>query len=134
MTNEEIAKHIMSELIEKGDLSLIEKHFSADYVAHAGGKKYKGHKFLTRFTKQLRKAIPDIHAVDLQILTAEPDRIAWQRTLAGVHKVKMQGIPASKKKLTWVEMAVTRFEDGKIVEEWVVSDLMGQMLLNIPSK
>ena len=39
----------------------------------------------------------------------------------------MMGIPASGQKVEWSDMLVTRFDGGKIVEEWAVSDLAGQL-------
>lgn len=131
-TKEEIIQYAMEELIEKGNLVVLKDVFSADYLAHAGEKEYSGHAFIKRFTNQLRTAIPDIKSVDINFLAEESDTIVWQRCLTGTHKVKMQGIPPSGKKLKWVEMVVSRFENEKIVEEWVVSELMGQMLLKVP--
>jgi len=49
----------------------------------------------------------------------------------GLH---MMGIPASEKKIKWKEMVVSRFEGDKIAEEWVVSELAGQLLLKQPKK
>ncbi|MGH1365621.1 MAG: ester cyclase [Calditrichia bacterium] len=132
--NKDKIKYAMHGLIEQGNLETIDEVFAADYVAHAAGKEFSGHSFLKRFTKQLRKAIPDIRAVEIKFFAVEGDTIAWQRTMEGTHKVKMQGIPASGKKFKWVEMVVTRFKNEKIAEEWVVSELMGEMLLRVPRK
>ncbi len=38
----------------------------------------------------------------------------------------------NEKKLKWNEMVVSRFEGDKIAEEWVVSELAGQLLLKLP--
>jgi predicted ester cyclase len=46
----------------------------------------------------------------------------------------MMGIPPSDKKIKWIEMVVTRFEGDRIAEEWVVSELAGQLLLKQPGK
>jgi len=43
--------------------------------------------------------------------------IVWQRTLTGTHKVDMQGIPPSGKKVKRVDMVVTRFNNEKIAKE-----------------
>ncbi|MEM7331859.1 MAG: ester cyclase [Chloroflexota bacterium] len=134
MDKKETIRYLMSELIEQGNSEIIEEIFSAEYVAHAGEKEYSGFAFLKRFANQLRKTFPDMRAVNLKFLAQDGDTIVWQRTLKGTHKIKMQGIPPSGKKLTWVEMVATRFEDEKIAEEWFVSELMGQMLLKAPQK
>ena len=44
----------------------------------------------------------------------------------------MMGIPPSNKTVKWNEMVVSRFEGDKIAEEWIVSELMGQLLLKQP--
>ncbi len=134
MNKKEIIKLAVSQLIGVGNLDVIEKIFSARYTAHAGGKNYKGHEFLKRFEKKLRSAIPDVRVLKVEFLNEAGNIMTWQRTLTGTHKENMMGIPASKKKIKWTEMIVTRFENDKIAEEWVVSELMGELLLKVPAK
>jgi predicted ester cyclase len=129
---EEIIKYAIEELIGKGNLGIIDETFATDYVAHAGEKEYSGHSFIKRFANQLRTAFPDIHVVEVKFLAQDVNTIVWQRTLRGTHEVKMQGIPPSGKKVKWADMVVTRFKNGKIVEDWVVSELMGELLLKVP--
>jgi predicted ester cyclase len=45
----------------------------------------------------------------------------------------MMGIQASGKKIEWTDIIVTCFDDGKIAEEWILSELMDQLLLKSPS-
>jgi len=132
MRKEEIVRHAIEELIEKGNLGIVNETFATDYVAHAGERKYRGHSFIKRFTNQLRTAIPDICVVEVKFLAHDANIIVWQRTLRGTHELEMQGIPPSGKKVKWVEMIVTRLENEKIAEEWVVSELMGELLLKAP--
>ncbi|WP_169309223.1 ester cyclase [Desulforhopalus sp. IMCC35007] len=80
---------------------------------------------------QLRTAIPNISIVDIKFLTQDVNTIVWQRAFKGRHEGEMQGIPPSGKKVRWVDLVVTRFENGKIAEEWVVSGLMGELLLKV---
>lgn len=137
MTNqskEEKINCILEELIGNGNFGIIDDHFSSDYVAHAGEKDYKGHKFLKQFSTQLRRAIPNIHVVGVKFLQHDKDKVTWQRTLSGTNKSALRGIPASGKKVTWVEMVVTQFQNERISEEWIVSELMGELLLLAPKK
>jgi len=129
---EDQIRHAVSELIEKCNLEIVGEVFAADYVAHAGAKEYSGHSFVKRFAKQLHSAIPDIRAVEITFLSQDDNTVTWQRTLSGTHKAEMKGIPASGKKVKWTEMVVSRFKNGKIAEEWVVSELMGELLLKVP--
>lgn len=132
--NEKLIRHALAELIEKGNLDVIETAFSSDYVANAGQKEFRGHSFLKRFTELLRTSISNIKVVDIKFLARDTNTIVWQRTLSGTHVVEMKGIPPSGKKVKWVDMVVTRFKNNKIAEEWVVSELMGELLLKAPLK
>jgi len=134
MDKQEQIRHAFDQVIGYGNLAVIEAIFAADYIAHAGDKLYKGHDFIKRWTKQLRAAIPNIKALKIEFLNEEGEIITWQRTLSGIHKKNMKGIPPSEKKITWVEMVVSRFEGNKIAEEWVVSELASQLLLKQPKK
>ncbi|MFZ1705124.1 MAG: ester cyclase [Saprospiraceae bacterium] len=78
---------------------------------------------MKQFTLQIRKAIPNLIVHRIVILSVTKDVITWQRFLQGTHKVKMKGIPASNKDTKWYEKVDSRFESGKIVEEWNSSDL-----------
>ncbi len=131
MTKSDFLSHACEELIGNGNLEIIDMVFSADYVAHAGDKVHSGHDFIRRFSKQLRSALPDLQVVKVQILTQEGNRVTWIRTLSGTHKANMMGMPPSNKKIVWNEMLVSRFEGDTIVEEWVVSELAGEMMTKV---
>ena len=133
-SNEELIKVANDEVIGNGNLKIVDEIFAANYVAHAGGKDYRGHQFVRRFIGELRSAIPDIRVMKVEILTHSGDTIVWQRTLRGTHKANMMGIPPSGQKIEWIEMVVTRFDSEKIAEEWVVSELAGRLLSKPPCK
>jgi len=89
MNKEEQIRNSNDQLIDQGNLDEVEKFFTADYVAHAEDKDYKGHDFIKRFTKQMRSALPDISVMKVEILVNAGNTIAWQRTLRGTHKANM---------------------------------------------
>lgn len=132
MDKEKQIKRAIEQLAGKGNLEVIGNIFSINYIAHAGDKDYKGHGFIKRFTKQFRSAIQDVKILKVEFLNQSGNIITWQRSLMGIHKEKMRGIPPSGKKIKWTEMGVSRFENGKIAEEWVVSELAGQLALKTP--
>ena len=127
MNNQEKIKSAMTRLVEQGKLDVVDEFFSTGYVAHAGDKDYRGHEFIKRYSKELKSALPDVRVVKIKFLLEADETIAWLRKLSGTHKGGMRGIPASDKKVVWTEMVVSRFEKGKIAEEWVISDLAGQL-------
>lgn len=128
MTHEDLIRSAANRLIGAGDLEVIAEVFSPDYVAHGGSHDYRGHAFLIRWARQLRRALPDIAVVRITILSQEPDRITWQRTLRGTHQKSLKGIPPSDKRIQWAELVVSRFAGAQIVEEWVVSEMAGVMM------
>ncbi len=132
-SNEERVWFANDEIVGKGNLGVVDDVFATDYVVHAGGKDYKGTEFVRRFIGQLRSAIPDLRVVEVEFLIQAGDTIAWQRTLSGTHGADMMGIPPTGQKVEWRDMMVTRFDGGKIAEEWAVSELAGQLMLSIPT-
>lgn len=128
MNKIDILKYSVEQLICQGNLDVINSCFSENYIAHSGNKTYKGHKFIQQFTTQIRKAIPDIKIVKIEMLANTDSVVTWQRTFTGTHKLQMKGIPASNKNVKWYEIVVSRFENDKIIEEWISSDLGFQLI------
>ena len=129
MSRENQIRYAVDQLIGSGNLDIIEDVFSVNYLAHADNKEFRGHDFIKKFSKQLRSAIPDISVVSVEVFIENDKVISWQRTLQGTHNANMMGIPPSGKKIKWNEMVISRFEENKITEEWIVSELVGQLLL-----
>lgn len=115
-------------LAANADLEDICVHFDNAYIAHTTGKTLLGgHKIVKGFLIGIQKAFSDIE-ISVDILMAEKDRVAWKRTWKAVQTGSYKGFPATNKKLTWSDMVVTRFENGLIVEDWLLTDLAEQLL------
>jgi predicted ester cyclase len=128
-----IVNEALNQLFEIGDMSLVNAFFDENYVAHAGEKTYNGHKFILQFVKQIRTAIPDIKIQECELLSENNDLLTVQKTFSGTHLSPLKGIPASGKKVKWHEISVVKFNNDKIIEEWVVSDLAAQLMLKLKS-
>ncbi len=124
-------ENAVHQLFEKGNDDLIGTLFSENYIAHAGAKTHQGHRFIKQHIKSIRSSLPDVKSLKVEILARDEKSITWQRSFRGTHQTPLKGIPASGKKVTWYEMIVTRFESGKIAEEWVISDLAFQLMLKL---
>jgi predicted ester cyclase len=117
-------------LIANGEHEAIEEFFSPDYVAHLTGHNVGGgHKLVRSLLELYQRAFPQ-PKVEVEILLEGPDRIAWQRTLRAKHVGAFKGFPASGREIVWRDVVTSRFHDGLIVEEWVISDLAEQLLLS----
>jgi steroid delta-isomerase-like uncharacterized protein len=116
-------------LIVDGNVDAVGEFFTPDYVAHLTSEDKKGgHNWVRSFLSTLRGAFSDLH-VEVDILLEGQDRVAWLRTLRGIHQGDFRGFPASGRELVWRDMATSRFHDGLIAEEWVISDLAERLLL-----
>jgi predicted ester cyclase len=129
MNREEKIEYIAKQLFEHGNVDIIDSVFTENYIGHYGDKKHVGQKFVKQFIERIRLAIPDIKILKIEVLSQTENMLSWQRTFSGTHKKKMQGIPASMKKLKWNEIVVTRFDGDRVAEDWLVSDLAFQLML-----
>ena len=115
-------------ILVDGNLDAIPEFFEPDYVAHVTENDMTGgHDAIHRMVQRWRRAFPDL-STEVEILVEGSDRIAWQRTLRATHKGDYMGFPATGLKLGWRDMATSRFQDGRIVEDWVITDLAEQLL------
>jgi len=117
-------------LIEKGEHDAIREFFSPDYVAHLTGKDAAGgHKLVRAMLELYQSAFPHLK-LHVEVLLEGSDRIAWQRTVRAKHEGAFKGFPASGREIVWRDAVTSRFQDGLITEEWVISDLAEQLLLS----
>lgn len=115
-------------LLVDGDVNEVDDFFAPDYVAHLTTRDLDGGPAGVRaFVDMLRHAFADLE-VEVDVLLEGEDRIAWQRTLTGTHEGTFQGFPATGRRITWRDMITSRLEDGRIAEEWAVSDLAEHLL------
>jgi len=118
-----------SEIIGNGNLDAIGEFFSPDYVAHLTEQDLTGgHVAIRNFLGTLKGAFPDLR-IEVEILVEGGDRVAWQRTLRGTHRGDFMGFPASGREIIWRDMVTSRFHDGLIAEDWVITDLAERLLL-----
>lgn len=115
-------------ILENGDLDAVSELFATDYIAHGtGGDMDGGHEATRRFLGMVMKAFPDLQ-LEVEILVKSGDRVAWVRRLEGTQKGGFMGFPATGRRVVWRDMVTSRIEDGRIAEEWVVTDLAERLL------
>ncbi|MEO5601608.1 MAG: ester cyclase [Cyclobacteriaceae bacterium] len=104
------------ELLNNGNLDFADEAFTADYSG-------RGPALIKEFVSDIRTAFPDLN-VKVDPIIAEGDMVAWLRTSTGTQTGDYMGYKPTAKKITWKEMVFTRYtSDGKVAEEWSVSDM-----------
>lgn len=115
------------QLLNQGNLTRAAEFFAPSYVVHVtSGDVSGGPEVIEGFVTGLRTAFPDLR-VEVEILATQGDRVAWVRTHRGTHQADFMGVSATNRVVVWRDMVVTRYEAGKIAEEWGVSDLGEQL-------
>jgi steroid delta-isomerase-like uncharacterized protein len=117
-----------SVLLANGNVDAVGEFFTPDYVAHATDKDMAGHGAIRRFVGLYRRAFPDLQ-VEVEILVKAKDRVAWQRTIRATHKGDFKGFPPTGRRIVWRDMVISRFRDGLIARDWVITDLAERLLL-----
>jgi steroid delta-isomerase-like uncharacterized protein len=75
---------------------------------------------------EFRRAFPDLsYAVD--DLVGEHDKVAARWTARGTHRGDFKGVPATDRAVTVAGTDIFVIANGRIVETWVSSDLLGLM-------
>jgi len=124
------------EVINKGDLDLIDTIFTPDHVDHvSGGPDIPGPAGLKQFVSMFRRAFPDAQfTVEDRIV--DEDRIAVRWTMHGTQQGAFQGIPPTGKAVTVTGIAIHRFAGDQIQESWDCYDALGllQQLGVIPTQ
>jgi steroid delta-isomerase-like uncharacterized protein len=122
--NKALARRVVEEVWNRGNVAVVDETFAADYVEHnprpgqeAGIDGYKSG------VAMMRSAFPDLR-LDLQDVIAEDDRVAIRYTLHGTHQGELMGLPPSGNSVSSDGMVFARLQDGRIVERWGVQDML----------
>ena len=68
----------------------------------------------------LLRIYPDIH-LTVEDLIAEGDKVVGRTTVTGTHRGEFMGLAPTGKSITYNEIFIFRFVDGKVAETWAWS-------------
>jgi predicted ester cyclase len=115
-------------LVVGKQLDAVDAFFAPEYVGHGTARDLTGPAAVRRFVAMLHEAFSELE-VDVEILVESGDRVAWQRTLSGRQNGTFMGFPPTNRRIVWRDMVTSRLQDGRIAEDWVVTDLAEHLLL-----
>ena len=75
---------------------------------------------------RLYRAFPDLH-ITIEDLIEEGDKVVKKDTVTGTHQGEYNGLPPTGKSVSYSEIFIMRFVNGRIAEIWGVVDLLSQM-------
>jgi steroid delta-isomerase-like uncharacterized protein len=85
-----------------------------------------GARALEEVFARLRQAFPDLH-VSVEDVIADGDKVVARNTVTGTHQGEYLGLPATGRSITYNEIFIFRFANGRIAETWGVVDVFSQL-------
>ncbi len=130
-------RRYVDEVFNAGNLAVVDEIFAPDYHSHHNDPVAlpPGPEGVKQFVAATRDGFPDL-TMTLDDSFGSGDMIASRWTLRGTNSNTWFGNPATDKFADWAGVVISRFENGKIAEEWFNFDQLRllQMLGIIPSQ
>ena len=79
------------------------------------------------FVRRIKAGFPDLEC-HIEDMIADGDKVWARARLTGTHQGEFMGVPQSGKRVEFEVIDIGRFENGKGVEHWGVSDAMTLMM------
>ena len=115
------------ELVNEGHLDVADEIMSSELVDHESATgEPEGVEDIKDFFAGLRHAFPDLRATIEDLLEADDKCVARVRYV-GTHKREFWGLPPTGKRIDIESIDIVRFDGGKVVEHWGVTDRLRMM-------
>jgi len=121
--HEEVMRRFVEEVINNGNFSVLDEVVHPNYVYRSPDQELQGPESLKGLFAAYRAAFPNLN-MEVDDLVIAGDKAVTAFTLTGTHEGDLMGIAATGKQMKVNGMVLSRFEDGKIVEEWEILDLL----------
>ena len=130
--NKSIVRRFMSEVIEKGNYSLVDQLLAPNYVNRMSGKGVDSFK---QIAGMLKTAIPDWHFT-VENLVAEGDQIVARFSISGTYTGSVMGSKPTGKAISARGLTYYRLANGKIVEDdpIIIPDFMQLLGVQMPTQ
>ena len=124
--NKVLVRRFVEEFWNEGNTATADELMAVDAAIHMPTGEMVDLDGLKRFAATWRASFPDWHST-FEELVAEGDRVAERWTGRGTHRVELQGIPPTGKRVEVPGSVFYRIADGKIVEFRGQLDMMSLM-------
>lgn len=121
--NEKVMRRFVAEVINNGDYSVLGELLHPNYIYRSPDQELHGRDALVGLFTAYRTAFPDLHT-EIDDLVIAGDKVVISITLTGTHEGDLMGIGATGKQFEVHGMVLSHFEDGKIVDEWEILDML----------
>ncbi|MFJ4831953.1 ester cyclase [Streptomyces sp. NPDC088747] len=124
-----VVQEFIDDVLNKGDLSALEKYWAKDMVWRGGSLgEYHGPAKFREFAEANAAGAFTGMRLEPQRFLAEGDTVVALFTNSGVNTGPFMGVPATGKAAKWNGVGVYRVHDGKIAEATFVEDVLAMLL------
>ena len=127
----EVVRRYFHEVLDQGNVELIENLFHPQCVMHRPGGTVAGLDAV-RDVVAHRKETFSQFGTEIHDIFGSGDRVVARLTHRGVGggtwRSRLGSYDVRGRTVTWNSMAIFRFEDDRIIEEWVTRDELGVIL------
>jgi steroid delta-isomerase-like uncharacterized protein len=109
------ARTALEEVCARGDLERARELYADDFRDHVNALEFRGQEGIAQSVAMYRAMFPDLR-IDVVDQVADGDRVVSRWILHGTHRGRRVTLPG---------ITISRFENGKIAEDWTVSDNLG---------
>jgi predicted ester cyclase len=126
-----LARKLYEDVFDRGNYDVADEIMAADCVNHGpGAPPIIGTNQIKRQAQLLRAAIPDLESI-LNDQVAEGDRVVsrWtgHGTFSGPMMLPTGPVEPTGRPISFDEIRIDRFADGRIVESWFIPDRLTLM-------
>lgn len=127
--NKSVVRRLAEEVIQGKNLALVDELFSPQYVAidPSNPNRPGGLEGARGFIAMLHEGVSDL-SYKIDHLLGDGDEVVYRWTLSGQHTGPFMGIPPTGRSLQFSGVDGFRVDGGKIVESWVVADVMTALI------
>jgi len=127
MTNEQLMRTAMTEVMQNQNVAYIDEAFSPDFVGHdTAGETFSLDDFKGG-VQEMQDAFTEAH-VEFGDQVSNGDKVVTRWIATGTHSGSFKGIPATGKRIRITGISIDRIENGKIAESWEVTDDLSVMM------
>lgn len=121
MDNKALARRFYDEM-NAGNIGIIDELIDENFVEHEElPGQTSGREGLRQFFQSVRQAFPDL-SMAIEDMVAEDDKVFIRATMNGTQRGEFMGIPAQGRQMTVPFADIVRFERGRVVEHWGITD------------
>ena len=122
-----VIRRYVEEAWNKGNVDIIDELMAPNYARYMGvGAPPLNREGQKQRILGFRRAFPDLR-LEVQDLLAEGEKVSFRLLLRGTQQGEFMRVAPTGKPMQVGAVDIARFENGKIVEQWGQTDMLGLM-------